>query len=85
MEIARCSTMSQYRHVGLAVICVSNLICRRETSLAEWSSNRARTEGAELYRTLGVTPDAEYTEVMEAVERLKKKYSGDRKQARHSS
>lgn len=49
------------------------------------SSNRARTEGAELYRTLGVTPDAEYTEVMEAVERLKKKYSGDRKQARHSS
>ncbi|CAM9678711.1 unnamed protein product [Ascophyllum nodosum] len=44
------------------------------------ASRRARTEGAELYRTLGVTPDADYVDVMAAVERLKKKYAEDRKQ-----
>lgn len=41
---------------------------------------RGRTEGAEMYRTLGVTPDADYLEVMEACDRLKVKYAGDRKQ-----
>lgn len=33
-----------------------------------------------MYRTLGVTPDADYLEVMEACDRLKVKYEGDRKQ-----
>lgn len=41
---------------------------------------RTRTEGAELYRTLGVTPDADYMEVLEACDRLKEKYAADRKQ-----
>lgn len=44
---------------------------------------RTRTEGAELYRTLGVTPDADYMEVMEATDRLKEKYAGDRKKVRY--
>ncbi|CBN79481.1 conserved unknown protein [Ectocarpus siliculosus] len=44
------------------------------------TSRRGRTEGAELYRTLGVTPDADYLEVMEACDRLKVKYASDRKQ-----
>ncbi|CAN0212908.1 unnamed protein product [Pylaiella littoralis] len=44
------------------------------------TSRRGRTEGAEMYRTLGVTPDADYLEVMEACDRLKVKYAGDRKQ-----
>ena len=33
-----------------------------------------------MYRTLGVTPDADYLEVMEACDRLKVKYADDRKQ-----
>eukprot|EP00752_Nemacystus_decipiens_P012787 g11324.t1 len=44
------------------------------------TSRRGRTEGAEMYRTLGVTPDADYLEVMEACDRLKVKYADDRKQ-----
>lgn len=40
---------------------------------------RGRTEGAEYYRTLGVTPDADYMEVLAATDRLKEKYAGDRK------
>lgn len=43
------------------------------------SARRSRTEGAELYRTLGVTPDADYMEVLAACDRLKIKYAGDRK------
>ena len=35
-----------------------------------------------MYRTLGVTPDADYLEVMEACDRLKVKYADDRKQVR---
>lgn len=37
-----------------------------------------------MYRTLGVTPDADYLEVMEACDRLKVKYAADRKQVRDS-
>ncbi|CAN0029720.1 unnamed protein product, partial [Discosporangium mesarthrocarpum] len=41
--------------------------------------SRTRSEGAELYRTLGVSPDADYSDVTEACERLKEKYASDRK------
>lgn len=37
-----------------------------------------------MYRTLGVTPDADYLEVMEACDRLKVKYADDRKQVGRS-
>lgn len=48
-------------------------------SASKSGSSRTRSEGAALYRSMGVPEDAAYEEVLEAFEQLKEKYKGDRK------
>lgn len=61
---------------------VSFVTCPMFCLVGSKRADRTRTEGAELYRTLGVSPDADYMDVVAACDRLKEKYKGDRKKVR---
>jgi hypothetical protein len=54
----------------------AGLVSKKKSS----KSSRGKSEGAALYRQLGVAEDAGFEEIQDAFERLSKKFSGDKKQ-----